>query len=277
MIDKKRIGIVILATNAYFVLGIRFIKKFMYYYNGNSNIKFYFFSNEDPTDYLSNEIDITFIKTNHSNWLTATNSKFKNIINIQNQLSNEVDYVYYFDADTNIINKFNEDWFMGDLVGLEHFGNNDWMKEIKSYDRNLQSKAYIPFDTKLFQMYYHGSLIGGKINNMINMCEILYNNQMEDMKIPYEPSVNDESYINQYYHYNPPTHTILNFNFEFMVSDKGGLNDMRNPDLDVSDIKTQMLKNKFKIFDLENGNLKIFEIKYEKQQKHLVCYDGKLI
>jgi hypothetical protein len=80
---------------------------------------------------------------------------------------------------------------------------------------------------------------------------------MEDMKIPYEPSVNDESYINQYYHYNPPTHTILNFNFEFMVSDKGGLNDMRNPDLDVSDIKTQMLKNKFKIFDLENGNLKI--------------------
>jgi hypothetical protein len=32
---------------------------------------------------------------------------------------------------------------------------------------------------------------------------------------------------------------------------------MRNPDLDVSDIKTQMLKNKFKIFDLENGNLKI--------------------
>ena len=45
----------------------------------------------------------------------------------------------------------------------------------------------------------------------------------------------------------------------FGVSDKGGLNDMRDPDLDVSELKTQMLKNKFKIFDLENGNLKFFK------------------
>ena len=84
--DKTRIGIVVIATNAYFVLGIRFIKKFMHYYNGNSNIKFYFFSDEDPIDYISNDIDIKFIKTNHTSWVDATNSKFKNIINIQNKL-----------------------------------------------------------------------------------------------------------------------------------------------------------------------------------------------
>jgi len=257
MIDKKRIGIVILATNAYFVLGIRFIKKFMYYYNGNSNIKFYFFSNEDPTDYLSNEIDITFIKTNHSDWLTATNSKFKNIISIQKQLSNEVDYVYYVDADTNIINKFNEDWFIGDLVGGEHFGNATFLSNGKRFDRNPISNAYVPEDSELLYTYYYGAFFGGKTLNTINFCKTLFKYQTEDQLKGYEPPVNDESYINAYFHYNPPTHTILSINFEFMVSDKGGLDDMRNPNLNISHVKTQILENKFKIFDLQNGNLKI--------------------
>ena len=38
----NKIGIVILATNAYFVLGVRFIKKFMHHYKGDSKITFYF-------------------------------------------------------------------------------------------------------------------------------------------------------------------------------------------------------------------------------------------
>jgi len=259
MKDKKKIGIVILATNAYFVLGIRFIKKFIHYYKGNYDIKFYFFSDEDPIDYISNDIDIKFIKTNHTSWVDATNSKFKNILNIKELLNKETKYVYYVDADTNITKPFTEEWFIGDTIGLEHFGNNDWMQDVKGYDRNPLSKAYIPLDTPLFQIYYHGCLFGGKTDIIIKICKLLYSNQLEDKKISYEPVVNDESYINQYYHYNPPTLIVYLNEYMFGVSDKGGLNDMRNPDLDVSELKTQMLKNKFKIFDLENGNLKFFK------------------
>ena len=51
-IKKKRIGIAILATNAYFVLGVRLIKRFMQFYKGDQYIKFYFFSENDPTDYI---------------------------------------------------------------------------------------------------------------------------------------------------------------------------------------------------------------------------------
>ena len=39
----SKIGIVIIATNSYFVLGIRFIKKFMHHYKGSQKITFYFF------------------------------------------------------------------------------------------------------------------------------------------------------------------------------------------------------------------------------------------
>uniref|UniRef100_A0A6C0ED79 Uncharacterized protein n=1 Tax=viral metagenome TaxID=1070528 RepID=A0A6C0ED79_9ZZZZ len=59
-------------------------------------------------------------------------------------------YIYYLDADTHINKYFNEDIFLGDLVGAEHFDNESRMKYVKDYDRNILSKAYIPYDTPLF-------------------------------------------------------------------------------------------------------------------------------
>ena len=93
------IGIVILATNAYFVLGIRFIKKFMHHYDGNKQITFYFFSDTDPKPYLQDNIDVQFFKTYHSNWVDGTNDKFKSILSLSECKS---DYLYYFDDGSNI-------------------------------------------------------------------------------------------------------------------------------------------------------------------------------
>lgn len=248
----KNIGIVILATNAYFVLGINFIKKFMHHYKGNSKITFYFFSDTDPKDYLPENIDVKFTHQVHDSWLNGTNSKFSNILSLENCDS---DYLIYFDADTSVSRDFTEDWFIGETVGLEHFGNNGWMKEVKGYDRNPQSKAYVPFDTPLFQMYYHGCLFGGKKDKIIEVCKVLYNNQLEDKKINYEPGVNDESYINQYYHYNPPALTVYLSDYVFNVSDKGGIQNSRDVNLNLDELKADMLANRDKLYDLENAKL----------------------
>jgi hypothetical protein len=235
----NKIGIVILATNAYFVLGVRFIKNFTHHYKGKSDIKFYFFSDENPQPYLPDNINVEYIEQHHTSWVDGTNSKFINIISLENC---DRDYIIYFDADTGISKDFTEDWFIGETVGLEHFGNNDWMKYGKGYDRNPISKAYIPYDTPLFEMYYHGCLFGGAKDKIIEVCKVLRQNQLEDKQIPYEPVVNDESYINQYYHYNPPTHTVLLHNYMFNVSDKGGIENTRNVDLDIEKYKKILLK-----------------------------------
>lgn len=248
----KNIGIVILATNAYFVLGINFIKKFMHHYKGSSKITFYFFSDTDPKDYLPENIDVKFTHQVHDSWVNGTNSKFSNILSLENCDS---DYLIYFDADTSVSRDFTEDWFIGETVGLEHFGNNGWMKDLKGYDRNPQSKAYVPLDTPLFQMYYHGCLFGGKKDKIIEVCKVLYNNQLEDKKIPYEPGVNDESYINQYYHYNPPSLTVYLSEYMFNVSDKGGIQNSRDVDLNLDELKADMLANRDKLYDLENAKL----------------------
>lgn len=241
-----KIGIIILATNSYFALGIRFIKKFMYHYKGNAHIKFYFFSNHCPKSFLQDEIDVEFFNVCHKSWVDATNDKFKSIISLDNC---DRDYLYYFDADTGVTKNFTEDWFLGDLVGGEHYGNKLWLKDGAGLDKNPASKAYVPQDSPLPFTYYYGAFFGGKKDKVLDFCKTLLDWQQEDKKINYEPVVNDESYINAYFHYNQPL-TVSNDKFAFDISDKGGIEEMRNVDNSVDDVKAIMLLNKNNTYDI---------------------------
>jgi hypothetical protein len=247
----SNIGIVILATNAYFVLGIRFIKKFKHHYKGSKQITFYFFSDTDPKPYTPDDIDIKFYLEKHNNWVEGTNSKFKNIIKLADCKS---DYLYYFDADTNISRDFTEEWFLGDLVGGEHYGNRDWLKNGAGFERNPISKAYVPLDSPLPYTYHYGAFFGGKKDRVVDFCTTLREWQLEDKKIPYEPGVNDESYINAYFHYNPP-YTVLCDKFMFDISDKGGLGETRKIDLNIEQHKEILIQNKDGLFDIKNNKI----------------------
>lgn len=247
----KKIGIVILATNAYFVLGVRFLRRFHHFYKGSRDVKFYFFSDQDPKNYLPSDIDVSYHSDFHSNWQDGTNSKFKNIVNISESLIEETDYVYYFDADTNVHREFTEDWFLGDLVGGEHYGNRDWLKNGAGFDRNPASKAYVPIDSPLPYTYHYGAFFGGKTSLLLDFCKTLIEYQVEDKKIGYEPGVNDESYINKYFHFNPPTYTVPSDKFEFAISDKGGIGETRYTTLDTKEIADIILQLKGDLFDIQ--------------------------
>lgn len=247
----SNIGIVILATNAYFVLGVRFIKKFIHHYKGDKQITFYFFSDTDPSTFISDTIDVQFFETHHDNWVEGTNDKFNSIIGLENCKS---DYLYYFDADTNISRDFTEDWFLGDLVGGEHYGNRTWLKDGAGFDRNPQSKAYVPIDSTLPYTYHYGAFFGGSTNRVIDFCKTLRGWQIEDKKIPYEPGCNDESYINTYFYFNPP-YTVPCEKFMFDISDKGGIGETRNPKLEIEQYKLDLIKIKDSVFDIRGGSI----------------------
>lgn len=250
------IGIAIVCTNAYFVLGIRLVKQFVKFYQGSHQIHFYLFTDTDPNPYLPNYANVHYIETHHTNWCDGTNSKFSNILLLKEE---PCDYIYYFDADTSISNPFTEEWFLGDLVGGEHFNNSDLDSSgkpaPKPYDQNPLSKAYVPHDTPLPQMYYYGAFFGGAKEKLLNFCSTLVQYQKEDKLIPYEPCVNDESYINKFFHYNPPIFVVLNRNFAFNISDKGGLGETRKPTLDIEEVKRNILENADKLFTLWNGKV----------------------
>jgi len=247
------IGIIIVCTNMYFILAIRFIKRFMHFYKGNHNIRFYMFTDTNPAPYfpskLPNLYSIEYVPTSHSSWVDATNSKFTSIVMLHNS---PCDYLFYFDADTNVGEPFTEGWFLGDLVGGEHFINR--CDQNKPFDRNPNSEAYIPVDTPLNQMYYYGAFFGGKRDLVINFCNILIQKQKKDKEIHYEPCWNDESYINQYFHYNPPK-TIPCDKFKFYVSCKAGFQNTRNCSLDISEAKNAVLNNNKSVINIYNGKV----------------------
>ena len=245
----SNIGIVILATNAYFVLGVRFIKKFIHHYKGDKQITFYFFSDTDPVPFIPDNIDVQFFKTYHNNWVEGTNDKFNCIVNLRNCKS---DYLYYFDADTNVNRDFTEDWFLGDLVGGEHFGNRTWLKDGAGFDRNPESKAYVPENSLLPYTYHYGAFFGGSKNRVIEFCETLRAWQIEDKKIPYEPGCNDESYINKYFYFNSP-YTVPCEKFMFDISDKGGIGETRNTNLEIEKYKSELANIKDSVFDIKGG------------------------
>ena len=251
---NPNIGVVIVATNSYFILGVRFIKKFLHHYKGGAKITFYFFSDTSPKDYLSDDVNVVFISEEHTDWVSATNSKFKNIISIQEELNSE-DYIYYFDADTNVSKDFTEEWFIGDLVGGEHYGNRSWLANGAGFDRNPIGHSYVPLSSTLPYTYHYGAFFGGTTKNIIKFCKTLSDYQSEDQAIGYEPPVNDESYINAYFHFTPPTHTVSCEKFAFDISDKGGIGETRNASLDISEFKKKALENKNRVFDLQHNNL----------------------
>lgn len=247
-----KIGILIIATNAYLPLGIRFVKKFLFYYTGNAEINFHFFSDEDPKQFLSeNEAKfVIYHNQHHKCWVDGTNSKYNNIINLKNT---SIDYIFYFDADTDVDKKFDESWFLGDIVTGEHYGNRTFMADKKPFDNNPKSKAYVDPNSELKKMYYYGAFFGGKKDQIIKFANKMIEWQNADKQIGYEPIWNDESYLNSYFHYNPPSKVVSNEEFVFLVSDKGGLPETRNANLDISLIKNKMIKYKNQIYNIKNN------------------------
>jgi len=248
------ISIAILAKNGYHVLGIRLIKKFLYHYNGSSNIKFYIFCNEDPYPYLSDKeaSHVIPVYDKCNTWVVGANSKFENIYSLRNILSN---YIFYMDADTNINIPFDEKWFIGDTVVAEHFDNRIGMKDFKPYDNFIKSSCYVDPFSPLEQQYYQGAFFGGKKQNIINMCQYIIDLQKQNKNIKHEPIWNDESYTNFYFHHHPPKKMIMIEDFRFAISDKGGIEGLRNPKINLDFLKKRMLKNKKKIYDICNGRI----------------------
>jgi len=255
MKENKEIGIVLIATNAYFILGLRFIRRWMHFYKGDSNVKFYFFSDKDPKNYLPENSNVIWNKEDHhTTWREGTNSKFTNIIKLNSVNSN---FLFYFDADTNIQKPFTEEWFLGDLVGGEHYSARTTLKNGVGFDRTPGFNSYVPLSSKIPYTYHYGAFFGGERERMIDMATTLRDWQYQDQRKNYEPPVNDESYINKYFHYN--RHKIVPIEeFSFIVSDKGGLGNTRRMDIKFTSLEHSIEVNKDKLWDLQHGKL-IFE------------------
>ena len=249
----------ILATNLYVPLGVRLIKNLNQYYEGTMPLNIYVYSDQNFFQFLPDGIENVFwIPESHNDWQEATNSKFKNIKKIINIFGlKDQDYLFYLDADTDVIKSFNEKEIVSDLVGAEHFHQYMWAGDGSKmpFDRYPKSKSYISPKSKLTAIYFQGAFFGGKIEYVRLFCDTLMLWQSADREINYEPGVNDESYINKFFHVTPPSRAILYDDFPFKASCKGGISGQRRPISTNDEILEQLIKLKNKAITIRDGNI----------------------
>ena len=226
----------------------------MQFYKGERKIKFFLFSDINPKDYLPKGVDYVYIHTTNANWVDGTNLKFKSFLSLKDNLL-DISHLYYYDADTNISKEFTEEWFLGDSVAGQHYADESWMKEKKGFERNPRSKAYVPFDTKLKQVYTYGAFWGGSVEWVMNFCKTMLEWQLADKQWGYEPCTNDESFSNAYFHYNPPSKLVLCKDFAFDISDKGGIGETRDMNLNISGITEELKLYKNDNINIQDGKV----------------------
>lgn len=169
----------------------------------------------------------------------------------------EEDTLFYFDADTAINKPFSTTWFnLGEIVGGEHYGNRGYLSGNKGYDRNPKSKAYIPeTDPDDKCTYYYGAFFGGKNTKIREFLADLSEWQDYDKTVlNYEPVVNDESYINKWFHIHGHE-TVPTTNFQFIISDKAGIPDTRIHRKVEDSVLQQLLTHKNDDWRIDNGQI----------------------
>jgi len=180
-----KVGLMIIATNKYIEFMPELYESYKKYFFKNHSRKLFLFTDKE---FKNAEI----IKIEHEAWPNITLKRFEYICNTDF----DIDYLYYLDADSLIVNNIGEE-ILGDMVGTLHQGyvNRGW----KPFDQNQNSTAYVENGD-----YYTGCFWGGKIDKIKTMSEILKNNINKDSEIGYVARWHDESHLNWYFNKYPP-------------------------------------------------------------------------
>lgn len=210
---KKTIRILIVATNSYFLLGIRFINRWHHLYKGKNQYIFHFVSDQDPKEYLADDIDnVIYTNINSKDWFSNNMSRisyFKEIANLDS------DYVICVDADTNIEKPIFDNLFLYDSFFLQHIG-----REFVQID-NDKSVGYMNFINLRDEDFAQACFFGGTTTNVIKMCDYVIKCLELDKPLGNISNTIDEAYLTKYFYINKNYLSLKRENLPFFITDKG--------------------------------------------------------
>lgn len=193
------IAILYIATGRYTIFWEYF------YHSAEKNLlpnckKHYFIFTDSVGELIGeNTQNVTKVKQEKLGWPYDTLMRFDMFLSIKDKLQ-EFDYVYFFNGNTEIIQPISENEFLPNKHEELVFAHQPHMFHLNrnkfTYERNMNSKAYIPFNQGKY--YITGALNGGTASAYLKMCEILSNNIHQDLKNNIIAIWHDESHLNHY-------------------------------------------------------------------------------
>lgn len=208
-ISMNSVGLLIIATNKYFHYAQNLIKSADKHFLKNSNVDYFVFTNSKEK--INSIRKVNVIDTEHKPWPWMTLGRY-DIFNRNREAFNEMDYLFYCDADMLFVADVEED-ILSNRVATQHpgyYGNRG------TPETNPKSLACI-YDSENMQ-YFAGGFNGGSKEEYLMMCEKLSFNINKDFENNVIAIWHDESHMNRYFVDNPPT-KILNPSYcyaEFM-------------------------------------------------------------
>lgn len=201
------IGILVIATNKY----IKFLNPLV------DSINKYFLKEHNKTIFCFTDImehivsnNVVKIYQQHMPWPFTTLKRYEIFYNNKNEYK-DIDILYYMDVDM-LINDYIGDEFLPDdknLIAVIHPG----------YRRDLlQSFERFPYSTACVfgndeYIYHCGGIQGGKINNYLDVCDILSKNIIDDLNRGIIAIWHDESHWNKYLISNPNSYKELDCDY----------------------------------------------------------------
>lgn len=171
--------------------------------------KYYFvFSDSKTLEYKDENPRIKIIYQENLGWPDNTLKRFHIFLNHE-ELYNEMDYLFFFNANLKVVKPVKREDFLpiGDnLMVTIHPGFYNKINSQFPYERNSISKAYIPEGEGDY--YIAGGLNGGKREVFLNMAKRLRENIDEDENKEYIACWHDESHINNYIYKNNKFQTL---------------------------------------------------------------------
>lgn len=196
--NKKNIGIVVIATGKYDQFVPQLYKSVQKFFCIDHNVKMFVF-----TDGSIPENNMIFkINQEHMMWPHTTLKRY-HIFNKHELLLKDLDLIYYLDADMRIVAPIGEEIFPDTetgLVGTEHPGFFGGRRG--TYETNIISTAYV--EKNEGTCYYAGGFNGGTSEAFLKMTKELKENIDQDLLKEYIAVWHDESHLNRYFINNPP-------------------------------------------------------------------------
>jgi histo-blood group ABO system transferase len=200
MSEKKKIGIMVIATGKYDQFIPPLYKSVQKYFMKNHEVKMFVFTDSDniPVNDM-----IVKIQHEHKPWPGPTLARYETFFKHKDILS-QMDYLFYCDADMRFVAEVGDEILpepdSNGLVGTEHPGFFGGRRG--TYETRPESTSYVaPEEGKI---YYAGGFNGGTSEAFLKMSEVLSDNINKDLDKGITPIWHDESAVNRYFIDNPP-------------------------------------------------------------------------
>lgn len=194
---KGKIAILYICTGKYEVFWKQFYKSSRKRLVPDYSKDYYVFT-DAPSIYKEDQENIHKIEQKCLGWPYDTLMRFHMFLRVEEELKN-YDYIFFFNANSYIPRKITAEEFLPEKEGLlfvQHPGLYDKKPEEYTFERNPESRAYIPPGEG--KVYVCGGINGGRSAEFLEVIRELSHRIDEDLSKNIIAVYHDESQINRY-------------------------------------------------------------------------------